>query len=321
MLESFFSHCQYSPSKNLELLERLVQEAELESKPSTTGLYEEIIFRAGLILGFLNDVPVKSALDLFSTQVLSFFTTPILNQVVVGKANASEADLQDVAEQMLYVAATFGVEPDITPYTPAEINDFISNPESEVDIVPPLMAHTIGHAIMIDVPEYTVIMRLLPTEPQTTLEELFSWEDAFILGISLHLAWSYFPTASERDRIFMLQHYVYRAVVLGVPVSTWLTQTFTQAISGAIATQYVQALMSSAELIPLNTAANLNKKMSEVTKEFISTVVREPIPTLAQEKFLKNWYDTSTVGEVYRAWLRSTLSIVYKLQTNTIHRG
>jgi len=321
MLESFFSHCQYSPSKNLALLEQLVRESELSGEPSATGLYEEIIFRASLILGFLYDVPAKSALDLFCTQVLSFYTTPVLTQVVASKARASQEDLQDVAEQMLYVAATFGVEPEIVPYTPAEINDFISNLDSEVEIIPPLLANTIGHAMMIDVPEYTVIMRLLPTEPQTTLEELFSWEDAFILGISIHLAWSYFPTASERDRIFILQHYLYRALVLGVPVQTWLAQTFTAAIPGAVATQYVQALLSSSELIPMNTAANLNKKFSEVAREFISVVVRETIPTLAQEKFLKNWYDTSATGEVYRAWLRGALSVVYKLQTNTIHRG
>lgn len=321
MLESFFDHCQYSPNKNLELIEQMVREAELSGAPSATGLYEEIIFRASLILGFLYDVPAKSALDLFSTQVLSFFTTPVLEQVVAKKALASEEDLQDIAEQMLYVAATFGVEPDLVPYSPAEINDFITNANSEVEVIPPLLANTIGHAMMVDMPEYTVIMRLLPTEPQTTLSELFAWEDAFILGINLHLAWSFFPTASERDRIFILQHYLYRAIVLGVPVQTWLRQTFSEPIAGPVATQYVQALLGSFELVPMNTNANLQKKLSEVTRDFISTVVREAIPTLAQEKFLKNWYDTSSKGEVYRAWLRSTLGIVYKLQTNTIHRG
>lgn len=320
MLQPLYIFCESDPVKNLALLEQLVEEAHMSSEGDVMTVYEQNIFRASSILKYLYDVVPQSAADLFATQVISFLETPILEQLVKQKENLGTEDQETMARELFYIASVFNIEPDQVPYSPEEINAFLSDEETEEEMLPPFLACTVGYAMRINKPGYTALMRLLPTEPQLDVQEQFDWEDAFLLGVMIHLAWSFFSTASERDRIFILQHYLYRGIVLGVPVRAWLTQSFTSALPGSTATQYVQALLNSVELVPVDTHLTQSKKLSEVSHDFIAAAVRETIPTLAQEKYLAPWYGNTPEAEPYRAWLRDTLTIVYKLQTNTIHR-
>lgn len=320
MIKPLFNFCYSAPTRNLELLRLLAEQAQVNTVNDPESLYGQIVDRAVLIIDDLRGIALESVANVYATQVIGFLDTSVFEKIVNTREQTDENVLNTAMFQLLFVMAALVIDPTIVPYDPSEIAELI-NPESQQEVNQLILASTIGYVITTGVTGYTGLMRLLPTEAQTDIGEAFTWEDAFLLGIMVHLAWSFFPNASERDQVFLLQHYVYRAIVMGVPVRTWLAYTFTEPMSGAKATQCVQALLNSVELIPNNTNLFGAKKFSEVTHDYISAAVRETIPTLAQEKYLKNWYDTSTEGEQYRTWLRDALTIVYKLQTNTIHRA
>lgn len=297
----------------------MADQAQAAGTIDPNSVYGQILDRAVLIVADLRGLAAQSVADVYATQVIGFLETPILEKIANTREQTDDQTLDAAIFQLLFVMAALVIDPTIIPYDPNEVTELMS-PESEEEINQLLLASTIGYAITNGATGYTGLMRLLPTEAQTDVREEFSWEDAFLMGLMVHLAWSFFPTASERDQGFLLQHYLYRGIITGVPVRAWLSDTFTEPLTGSKATQYVQALLNSVELIPSNANLLGAKKLSEITHDFISAAVRETIPTLAQEKFLKNWYDTSVEGEKCRAWLRDVLTIVYKLQTNTIHR-
>ncbi len=306
----------------MDLLERLVNEADPSVVGDETSVYGENVYRAKLIVEFAGKQVSKSLPDLFVTQVVGLIETPFLERVVNDKTASTPVDLGTLATELFYVTSALNVEPDLAFYNEAEINDLVNpNPVMDFELSEAILAATIGRAMLYDMPGSNSLMRFLPTAPQTDLHEPYEWVDMFVIATIIHLAWSFFPNASEKDRIFILQHYVYRGILMGVPVRAWLLQSFNSALSGNLSTQYTQALLSSVEIVPTDTSLNGMKKLGQVTHDFISAAVRETIPTLAQEKFLATWYDSSAEGELYRAWLRDTLTIVYKLQTNTIHRA
>ena len=319
MVQTLFYYCRGNKTRNLALLEQFVNEAKDADLSEGDNPYGELVGRAALIISDLYSIVPQSAADIFANQIIGLIETRPLERVVARKETAAIEDLARIALQLLFVSAALVIEPAAMPYEADEITEILKT-DSKIELDPLLLAATFGKQIITGEAGRSILLRLLPMETDMATTELFRWEDAFLNAIGIHLAWSLFASATDRDRGYILQHYTYRGIVCGVPVRSWLAAAYNVKTSQISSTQFVQALLSSIELVPLNAGLIETKKLSDITHEFISVAVRETIPTLAQEKYLTTWYDSSPEGQIFRGWLRDTLTIVYKLQTNTINK-
>lgn len=316
MLNTYFSYCGGDPVAPAQALGRLVEAAPDNFDPDSTvfSLYAD----ASGIVSALSNISGESATTAFVNQVLSYLDASLIDQVtanITAQTYDSEA-IDELALHLMFVAAALNVSAEAEPYTADELAAELKSEDYELD--PLLTAATVGRAIMTGEAGYAGIWRLIPPDMGLDLLEPFEWIDAFLFGLMIHTAWSDFPTASERDRQYILQHFFYRAIVSNIPVRAWLSASYPTGLPAGASNALLQPLLSSIEVVPVETYLETKKVLGEVIHEYISLVAREAIPTLALEKYIKTWYVGMPLENQYRLWLRETLATVHHLQTNTL---
>lgn len=316
MTQPYLNYCQNSATQNLNYTEQILL-ALNQSVIQPETIQETVQGYLAMIWVALKEITPKSIDDAYVTQVFSFLDTALLEKIATQLTTASEADWQELGKQALYVATAMGVVSEIKPYSPEEFTALLDDAgavfhESHVIV-------TLGYIILTGDPSYSSqIMRLLSQDYNPDLSFGYEWVDALMMGLLIHAAWQYFPTLSERDRQYLLQRFFYRAIISSVPVRDWLAQTYESRIDSTQVNALFQPLLASLELVPTNIDLSANKKFGEIMKEFITVVSREQISTLAQEQFLNKWYVNTPTGQLFRAWLRESLGIINRIQTNTL---
>lgn len=320
MSRPLFLYCQNDSLKNVSALERLIMAVEPDSVSATTTFGNILVYSA-LILPALRSVEPGSLADSYATQVLGYIDTELLERIASDPANAMGnedmvEDVNELAIELLHCGAALGVVGDIMPYTIEELTNIANNTTAEFSYA--ILAVTIGYAIMNGDKAYgPVLIRLLTSNKDEELETSYEWIYAFILGLLIHGAWSYFSEASDHEQQIILQRYFYYGIVMGVPVQSWLNVAF-KTNSKLMSHLLMQKLSSSQEVIPQDTTLSKGIDFASVIRDYISALSQNSIPTLAAEKFLSGWYGTDTASNHYRAWLRSALATVYRLQTRNL---
>ncbi|OGH64094.1 MAG: hypothetical protein A2821_02270 [Candidatus Magasanikbacteria bacterium RIFCSPHIGHO2_01_FULL_41_23] len=309
-----FSYCQNNPLKNVSALERLIM--AVEPSAITDTALSGVVEYAALILSGLRDLEPRGLADSYVTQVLGFIDTKLVEQVATDPAKSASNDLNELAVELLHSAAAIGVVEEITPYTVEELTEIINS--SDVDFNHAILAFTIGYAIVSGEKDYgSLLMHILMNHKDEELQTPYEWMDAFLLGLLIHSAWSYFPDATDREQQFILQHYFYYAIIMGVPVQSWLNVAFA-ANPKLLPHILMQKLSSSQEVIPENSGLSSSADFANVIRDYMSAVNQNSIPTLAAEKFLGKWYGNDAQGNQYRLWLRAALGTAYRLQTRNL---
>ena len=316
MLRPYLFYCQNDPLKNVELLELLLEKLDADETFATDAV-SGVLQYATLIMSALEAVESKQLSDVFASAVVSYIDTGLLDILLKHSTEMGTEDIDELGVQLLYVAAALGALPEVVPYSATEL--FTHTNGETKGLHPATVALTLGYATISQEPAYqTVIMRILSRHPDHNAVTGYEWVDAFLYSLTIHAGWSYFATSPERDQHYLLQHYFYQAVMNRVPIQDWLRVAFPGGLPPMKINSVLQPLLASSEEVPVTVDLDSSKKFNEVIKEYISAISREAIPTLAQEKFLNQWYGADEEGEVLREWLRTALNAIYRIQTNTL---
>lgn len=316
MLRPYLFYCQNDPLQNVELLETILGNIDSNQNYSE-GKAGDLVQSVAMILAVVDGVEPASFADIFAAAVIGYIDTGLLQFFTEHVESMASEDQDELGIQLLFVAAALGGIQNLTPYSPEELTAHTNGEVKGFD--PVTVALTLGYATVSGETAYEpVIMRILSRHPDHDAITGYEWTDAFLYSLTIHAGWRFFSTAQERDQHYLLQHYFYQAVMNRVPVQDWLRLSFPAGLPPMKINSVLQPLLASSEEVPLNVDLDDSKKFGEVIHDYISTISREAIPTLAQEKFLNQWYGTEEEGEKYREWLRSALSTVYRIQTNTL---
>ena len=168
---------------------------------------------------------------------------------------------------------------------------------------------------------YSLLFGLLPAIRPDDLFQNYSWEEAFMYAVLLQAVWSGFPGLTPERQQFLLQNYYYQAIVVGVPVRSYL-QAF---ITGNPKAKPVDQMMllerlldANREAVPTKTAGAESKLFVDVLREYMAALYGGEVSTLAQEKTVEDFYRGQSNAEVYTGWLRESLNIIYHLQRHDL---
>lgn len=220
--------------------------------------------------------------------------------------------------ELLYLSATIGALPGITPYTVEEFKMVLQGEGSIYN--DQIFLSTLRSAATTDNIEYAKLLigTLPPAKADIDSEDVFWWDGGLVLAASLQMIWHFFPAFDLAEQEALLQHYFYRGLVVGVPVRSYLEKAFSNAADGdALAALHklcIDSLMTNEEVVPLNRTVEEWKKLGDVYREYLPKVYNEDIGILAQEKFIKNLYQGTVVQESYFSWLREALNIFFHLK-------
>lgn len=225
-------------------------------------------------------------------------------------------------ELSLLTAATNAIF-DITPYTIEELRSVLQGEGSFYD--DRIFLYTLRDAMAAGNAEYaTLMVGTLPPAPAGApfdFEDRYWWDDALVLAVTLHLIWHFFPALGPGKQAALLQHYLYRSLVVGVPVRQKLQDALKVMDSAdTLSVLYkilTKAVLENGESVPLNRGASAGKKLADIYKEYLAKVYTEEMSVLAQEKFMAELY-AGGADEVYLVWLREALSIFFHLKRQDI---
>lgn len=310
----YFFHRLHDPAKTFSAMERLLLAVDPNTEMNTA--LQNVLGYAAIIMDGLTRVEQGTLSDVYSTQVLSYVSTELLERLADNPFGAAAEDLAELGVQLLHVTAALGLMEDSAPYAPDEITEIMNAGSGGFNEA--ILAHTVGYAIASGDTAYgPVLLKLLTMNKDEDLRTPYEWLDAFLLGLLIHAAWSYFPDATDRDREYIVQHYFYYAIVSGVAVRSWLSVAFAEHPELSHTT-LMQKLSLSQEIIPEDITLNRGVEFANVVRQYVTVINQNTIPTLAAEKFLGKWYGTDAVSGIYRDWLRDALSAAYRLQTGNL---
>lgn len=238
--------------------------------------------------------------------------------------NPSDAVIGDnlSIELALLTAATNAISSGIVPYTIDEFKAILQGEGSFYN--DHIFLYTLRNAIATSDMEFAnlLVTTLPPARFPDDLADNYWWDDALILATTLHLIWYFFSALGPGKQEALLQHYLYRSLIVGVPVRQKLADALNvMADIDTLSTLYnifIKAMLGSDESVPLDKEAAAGKKLADIYKEYLTKVYTEEISVLAQEKFIAELYAGNSVEDWYIAWLREALSIFFHLKKQDI---
>lgn len=311
-LLSYLTHSSAPGAEALGAAHAVIQDADAATLKPAYRYVQNYLSDSAVVLGrTMTGAPEQAVTEL----PLRFVDADLVDLLF----SSAEPDGEAVG-RLGFVAAALGADPRVTHYEIDEFQDLLAG-------TAPDLYH--DHAFLLTLraaaagtgAEYGAA--LLHTLPIVTTEDSlrteFSWDEALLFALSLHTVWRYFPVASEREQQFLLQNYFYHGLAAGVPVRMWLVQSLAAVENPAVRMgNYLQALLGSTEMVPTAFDVSAAQTVSSLLRAYLTALSTDSIPTLAQEKFMANFYRIGESREAYRSWLREMLNIATRLKSGEI---
>ena len=251
------------------------------------------------------------------TQVLGRFIDNNLLNSFLAKPKDEEIKKQ-VAHQLLLIYAATGGPLAEAVLTPEELLKVTVGAEQNYNGV--LLARTFGKILTgeLNFQAYQEgIWMLLPFNSADFIGQDLDWETALFIFLAVQILWQNFELLEERTQAWFLSQYTYLAVAGKVDINFILDNYVQAGKAGADQQERIDlvggALVSSEEKIPANTSLRDWKKLKEVIDAYTLSFLPGNPDGYKQEEFLKTLYKGESGGELYRAWLRPILQILFYL--------
>lgn len=225
-------------------------------------------------------------------------------------------------DQVKSILAVVGPVEVLVPYSLDDIKNFFASHGAEFDWY--RMMYSIGELSSWDAESYDVF-RLIFVYLQNQLVQNsnfdFEWRESFEFSLFLALAYKRFSNKSltvGSEYVFLLEHYLYKAEVIGISVKGLLTQKLLECdwIVKYLDTnaQFVLCFEKNEEVIPLTgETKGISGKLSNVFEKYVSS---GNIAVLQDEKkiseFLTTFYPKD--GSVFKNYLQEIISIYILLK-------
>ncbi|MBI5729275.1 MAG: hypothetical protein HY983_03505 [Candidatus Magasanikbacteria bacterium] len=305
------------PWKNVQgalatLLQAEPQVASL-NLPNTEVFYQHV----KALSARANETDDNSPLFIIDREIIRSLETDMVEEFLKDPTDVVIRDNLSIELRLLAYATN--TVANITPYTLEEFKTVLGG-EAEYYNDSIFLA-TLRHAMESeDGKDYAafILGTLPPGNAPDDIEDLYWWDDALLLATTLQLIWRFFPALTSAEQEVIVQHYFYRSLVVGVPARRWIGEALESVEDEARLTEmyalFIQALNENKESVPLNKDAAAGKKLADIYREYLARVYNEEIGILAQEKFIADFYQGSSVSPVYVGWLREALTVFSHLK-------
>lgn len=146
----------------------------------------------------------------------------------------------------------------------------------------------------------------------------YSWDDAFIFTILLHIIFARFENLPDENWKFSIQNYIYRAIVAGVPVrqkigdALYTTRNMVDYV--LVDKMLFEALKAGAEQVVVDIEKNISQPLSEILGKYQALMDKSGAEGYNTEKFIQETFGAQKNREAYMAWLREILYIFLHLK-------
>ena len=302
-LKNFYNYCLQPPKDAEDALRKL----------SSVKTQERLLFYLNAILDKLTASSGEERDTMRS--VVSFIDKDLILGFIKRPDDAFM--FVDLSKQLVMTAAGMGVMIEPMPY---DQDDFLAMQEGIFKFyldVP--FAYTLnriiegGEEVSVLAEVLLGFLRFEDKEPERGAQ--IKWESAFLLNLMMHAVWRHFYSLSDEGRKLLLDHYVYIAIVGGVPVRSYLKNyVFSVGDMSAEREDYViDNLLANKEEVPLDTACAQWKLLPEILKSYTATLGNEPSSGFKQEEFLQGFYRGQKNRDIFRNWLREALNVISNL--------
>lgn len=264
-----------------------------------------------------NEPDNSSPLRIIDRETIRLLDVDLVDEFV--RDPTDEIIRDNLAIELRLLVAGIGSIPNMAPYTIPELKAILQGEGRFYD--DSILLLTLRRAM--EAPggiEYASLMlrTLPPGNAPADLKDRYWWDDALILAGTLQLVWRFFPILDQAEQEAVLQHYLYRSLVLGAPVRLWVQEALSKAtdetaLSGMYAL-FTKALLESQESVPLDREATKGKNLADIYREYLVKVYNEDISALAQEKFISDFYQNAASASIYALWLREAVNIFAHLK-------
>lgn len=302
-LRNFYNYCLQSPKDVEDALRKL----------SSVKTQERFHFYLNAILDKLASSDGEKR-DI-TRSVVSFVDKDLILDFIKKPDDAFK--FVDLSKQLVMTAAGMGVMIEPMPY---DQDDLLSMQEGTFKFyhdVP--FAYTLNRIIE-GGEEVSVLAEVLlgflqfdDKEPERGAA--IKWETAFLLNLLMHAVWRHFGALSDDGMKLLLDHYVYVAIVGGVPVRRFLKNYVYLSGERSVEKEdfVIASLLTNKEEIPFDTACAQWKMLPDIVKNYTTKLGNEPSSGFKQEEFLQGFYQGQKNRDIFRNWLREVLNIATNL--------
>ncbi|HAZ28861.1 MAG TPA: hypothetical protein DCY48_03760 [Candidatus Magasanikbacteria bacterium] len=150
----------------------------------------------------------------------------------------------------------------------------------------------------------------------------FTWLEALIFILLLQMVWHRFRTLIDAEQEFLLQRYVYRSIVLGIPVRDAITDALYESPSWfdyvSLDDFYHRVIENNQERIPLSLTEEKEVLLPAVMKMYYAKAGDKDADPLMQNTFAKEIYQDMPGHGAFEVWLVEVLYIVTHLRHGSL---
>ena len=317
--QNLFFYCRHSRQEVVVAIARLTAEKGRLLNTSIAVIPQMYVY-IDRLANIVNTYHSDNLFTIMDNEAVQFLDAALIQTFIADPANKENRDT--LSEQLLMAAAATGAIDDMNPYDYDELAEIDKGTAAYYNDV--TMAFTLGNIIFSDeARKYAsfIMRQLRQTTPRTLREAKQDWSDAFLLALTLRVAWFMFPILSFGDQDYLIKNLFYAGVAAGAPVDAmiefYLSTRFDLASRPQAVTRLQEALEKNQEIIILDIAAGSGKPMAEIMNVYMaSPAVMGNGGIFNKEVFFQELYGLQEGRDAYIRWLRETMLTATHLRNN-----
>ncbi|PIZ94601.1 MAG: hypothetical protein COX81_03120 [Candidatus Magasanikbacteria bacterium CG_4_10_14_0_2_um_filter_37_12] len=267
---------------------------------------------------YITDRDEKDSIWLQDKEILSFLQIDLVEQFIT---NPNDENIKNILLQQLeYLSvATSNELHQLDLYYTDDIKKILSGQMPGYSVLS--FIYTLRQA-MIGFDTIPYISVLAPFLEITSVQEQasYDWTDALMINMILRVAWGdgFYRSADAYIQISLMESYLYKSIVLGIPVRQKLEEYLHNAIDLVDFVFYSDFLLDlvnhNRENIPLDVSGTKFLPVLDLVKNFESNSGTDVLDGYKLQKFVDSMYADQVGREKYKNWLREFMYIVTRIK-------
>lgn len=220
------------------------------------------------------------------------------------------------------IAACLGHVSGVDVYAPEEFSSVLQRGDlPQADMV--RLCHTLRMVAMgQDSDEYIdYIMPFLSIQGVYS-QRNFLWKDAVIHRAMLDAVWSSFLRIDDEDKYLLLQYYLYRGIVSGLPITSIVRTQLTRSMDPIDLVYwydfFIASIDKNVEEIPVKTDGNEYTPFHTLFSDFVGKVGDNLADGLPQQQYIRDMYNGQKGRDTHISWLQELFFVTTRLKRGTI---
>lgn len=233
---------------------------------------------------------------------------------------------KEVLKNLEYISASLNLMSGMEVYTPDEFKEIFLESKIQIDYL--RFFHTLGQIFVgLDKNKYIeFILVFLSVDSVINRQKLIN-EEALIISLFLRIVWKNFIFLNFDDKKLLLQNYLYRSVVTGVPVLKILKDYFYYNSYDEYSyliehTKIIPELKQNKEIVNLDSDITsgeaVNKKLIDVINGYEVRSGGKVLDGFSQQEYIKELFEKEKKKQFYVGWFMQIFFIFFHTERCTL---